>query len=62
MAHDHVFDPHNILAGSDNPYFQNMGNRRLYNRAVDYVVESGLNDEAINNILVHNPARLLGIA
>lgn len=60
MAHDHVFDPDRILAGSDYPYFQNMGDRELYTRAVDYVVESGLDAEAVNNILVHNPVRLLG--
>ena len=59
MAHNHVFDPNKILAGSDYPYFQN-DKRDLYTRAITYIIESGLSNEDINNILVHNPVRLLG--
>lgn len=59
MARNHVFDPNKILAGSDYPYFQN-DKRDLYTRAITYIIESGLSNEDINNILVHNPVRLLG--
>lgn len=59
LAHDHVYDPEKLLAGSDYPYFQNE-KRDLYTRSVEYIIESGLSEKAVNNILVHNPVRLLG--
>ncbi|AOS61687.1 amidohydrolase family protein [Actinoalloteichus hymeniacidonis] len=51
-----TLDPTRIMCGSDYPYFQDA----KYTRAIEYIREAGLDDDAVHAVLSGNAQRLYG--